>query len=149
MTSITARNAKALTERNGTTLPETKVVAKGNKVVAKDNDPKAVAQGNDQAETPKAPAPAGVPCGCGCGIETNPGRLYKPGHDARHAGQVGLALYEGREGAQDELAKLGPKLQEKANRFADNRRTADAKKAQAARIRKAAAEALKAELASL
>lgn len=37
--------------------------------------------------------PAGLPgCLCGCGEVTNRTSNYRPGHDARHAGQVGRAL---------------------------------------------------------
>lgn len=38
-------------------------------------------------------APTGTDCRCGCGERTNKKALYRPGHDARHAGQVArLAL---------------------------------------------------------
>jgi hypothetical protein len=31
-------------------------------------------------------------CGCGCGEHVAKGRTFRPGHDARHAGNVGRAL---------------------------------------------------------
>lgn len=34
------------------------------------------------------------PCGCGCGENVPPKSNYRPGHDARHAGQVGRAIAE-------------------------------------------------------
>lgn len=33
--------------------------------------------------TPAKPKKTGVPCGCGCKETTNPGRLFRQGHDAR------------------------------------------------------------------
>lgn len=44
---------------------------------------------------PKAPATpaAGRECGCGCGEQTSKAKvLYRPGHDARHAGAVARQL---------------------------------------------------------
>jgi hypothetical protein len=144
MTSITARNAQALTERNGTTLPKAtpapKTVAKGNK---------AVAPSKDQPETKAPAAPVAVACGCGCGQTANLGRQYRPGHDARHAGAVGRMVAEGKDGAQEALAALPAKLQAKAQAFADNRAKEAARKAAAAKVREDAKEALKAALAAI
>lgn len=43
--------------------------------------------------TETATNPAGLPsCLCGCGGVTNRNRNYRPGHDARHAGNVGRAV---------------------------------------------------------
>lgn len=154
MTSITQRNAKALVERNGTTLPET--VASGNKAVAKGKGrtPKAVAQGNEAKavapsnEAPKA-TPTPVSCHCGCGTEAKLGRRYLPGHDARHAGQVGRMVAEGKDGAQEALAALPPALKAKAERFAANRQAEADRKRLAAEIRAAAKAELAAKLAAL
>lgn len=150
MTSLTARNRKALVERNGSTLPEAKpapakTVAKSNEVVAKGKDQPVVAEGN---EAPKA-TPTPVSCHCGCGAEANLGRTYRPGHDARHAGVVGRMLAEGNDGAQAALAQLPPALQAKAQRFADNRAKEAARKDAAAKLRADAKAALKAQLAAL
>lgn len=41
-------------------------------------------------ETPKKETLA--VCGCGCGEHVAKGRTFRPGHDARHAGNVGRAL---------------------------------------------------------
>jgi hypothetical protein len=148
MTSITARNAAALKARNGSTLPDTpapkKVVAKGNK---------AVAEGKDQAAEAVAPsnkvAPTPVKCHCGCGADANLGRMYLPGHDARHAGAVARANIEGKAGAQEALELLPPKLKAKAARMIANAAAKAEKAARAKQIREAAAAALKAELAAL
>lgn len=143
MTTITERNAKALIERNGSTLPEAKTPRK---VVAKGNQ--AVAEGKDQ----KAPAKAAVPivsCGCGCGETANPGRLYKPGHDARHAGQVGRALVAKAPGAEEAAASLPTALEAKARAFAANAAKKEAAKEARAQVRADAKAALEAALAAL
>lgn len=142
MTSITQRNAQALKDRNGTTVPEVKstprkAVAKGNKVVAEGNK-----------SEPKA-APTPVKCHCGCGAEANVGRTYRPGHDARHAGQVARANIEGAQGAAEALELLPAKLKAKAARMIANAAAKEEKRAAAARIRENARQALKAELAAL
>lgn len=147
MTSITERNAQALIERNGTTLPKTKAAPR--KAVAKGN--KAVAEGN-QPEAKAAPTP--VKCHCGCGAEANIGRTYRPGHDARHAGQVARAVIEApigqaREAATEAKNALPPKLRAKADRMIANAAAKEEKRAAAARIRENARQALKAELAAL
>lgn len=145
MTSITARNSAALVAKHGTTLPETPAPTKRAKQT------KAEAPAPDATET-KAPAPARpatVACGCGCGTEAKPGRLYLPGHDARHAGQVGRALAAKAPGAEDAALALPPALQAKARAFATNRAKEATRKAEAARIREEAARQLKAALAAL
>src|SRR5215212_1459355 len=38
-------------------------------------------------------------CRCGCGEQVGRGALYRPGHDARHASQVGRAMMAA--GAED------------------------------------------------
>lgn len=144
MTSITARNAAALAERNGTTLPKTKAPQ------AKETKAEAPAPEAPVAEAPAPkPTPTGVPCGCGCGATTNPGRLYRPGHDARHAGQVGRMLAAKAPGAEEAALALPAALETKARAFAANREREEAKKAASARIRAAAKAALAAELAAL
>jgi hypothetical protein len=139
MTSITARNAAALAERNGTTLP-----------TAKESKGKATPS-TAPAPTPNpAPAaPAGVACPCGCGQTANPGRVYRPGHDARHAGQVGRALVANTEGAEAALASLAPALQKKARDFADRQARIAKAKAEAAKIRAQAKADLAAALAAI
>jgi hypothetical protein len=130
--------------------PRTQAVAAGKDVVAPGNDSPAVAKGNDPAPTPpKAPAPAPAPCACSCGADANVGKAYRPGHDARHAGQVGRLLVAKAPAAQAEFAKLPPALRAKAERFAANRLAAEMKKATARELRAKAAAALKAELAAL
>lgn len=39
-----------------------------------------------------APAASAGGCLCGCGLPTSKGKAYRPGHDARHAGQVAGAI---------------------------------------------------------
>jgi hypothetical protein len=148
MTSTTTRNAKALTDRNGSTLPKTtptKAVAKGNKAVAPSNKP--------EAQAPKAPAPQaapeGIPCHCGCGSTAKPGRSYLPGHDARHAGQIGRALAAKAPGAEAARDALPAALKAKAERFAANRAAEATRKAVAAKIREDAKTALTAALAAI
>lgn len=144
MTSITDRNAQALIERNGTTLPKA--------TPAKKAPRKTVAKGNDQAAKVVAPsneAPTPVQCRCSCGYEAKFGRSYLPGHDARHAGQVGRALVANAEGAQEQLKALPPKLAEKARRFQANAAAKAERQAKAAAIRANAKAAMKAELAAL
>lgn len=94
--------------------------------------------------TPAAPAaPTAVACGCGCGAMANIGRQYRPGHDARHAGQVGRIIAENAEITPEQEGALiaslpTPALQAKAAAFVQKRRTE-------AKI-KAAKAALRAEL---
>lgn len=150
MTSTTARNAAALAARHTPTLDG--LVAQGNKAVAKGKGrtPKAVAQGNEaKAVAPSNEAPTPVSCHCGCGTEAKLGRRYLPGHDARHAGQVGRMVAEGKDGAQEALAALPPALKAKAERFAANRQAEADRKRLAAEIRAAAKAELAAKLAAL
>lgn len=103
-----------------------------------------------QAVTPAAPtAPQPVACGCGCGEMANLGRQYRPGHDARHAGQVARAVIAKEEGALDRLAALAPKLQAKAQGMIDRDSKKAAEKALRAEIRAAAKAELDAKLAAL
>jgi hypothetical protein len=100
--------------------------------------------------TQAAPAePTPVSCHCGCGTDAKLGRRYLPGHDARHAGQVGRALAEGKGGAQEALAALPPKLREKAERFAANRERETKAKAARAELRQKMTEELAEKLAAL
>lgn len=140
MTTITERNAKALADRNGTTIPEAPKPTK-----------KAQAKATPETKAPATPkeTPKPVQCHCGCGDEAKVGRSYLPGHDARHAGEVGRALAAKAPGAEDALKALPPKLAEKAQRFADNRAKEADRKAQAKAIRDQAAKDLKAALAAL
>jgi hypothetical protein len=146
MTSITARNAAALTERNGSTLPQTKATPKTK--ATKEAPAKEATVAETPEKAPKA-TPTPVACHCGCGETANIGRTYRPGHDARHAGQVARRVVANVPGADAELAALPPKLQEKAARFVSNRGAETERKAKAAEIRKAAAAELKAKLAAL
>ena len=141
MTTITERNAAALIERNGTTLPE----AAPRKRTRKAAPAPATAPETPETEAPAAPSL----CRCGCGEETKPGRLYRPGHDARHAGDVARRVVAGAPEAEAELAALPPKLAEKARRFVSNRAAESARKEKAAAIRAAAKAALQAELAAI
>lgn len=69
-------------------------------------------------------------CLCGCGEVLTTRSLYRPGHDARHAGQVGRAVAEIMNGGHDEgdqieidrlYGTLGSDLlRSKAERVADN-----------------------------
>ena len=143
MTSITARNAQALIERNGSTLPKPAPAKAPRKTVAKGKDqaPKAVAPSNE--------APTPIKCRCGCGADANLGRSYRPGHDARHAGQVARANIEGAPGAAEALELLPAALKAKAARMIANAAAKAERKQQAALLRERAREALKAELAAL
>lgn len=70
-------------------------------------------------------------CLCGCGIMVNSRKTwYRPGHDARHASQVGKAmaalLDEGRRSEANELLKQlqhSTRLQDKAKSIASNNRS--------------------------
>lgn len=47
----------------------------------------------DEAPAPKPKAPTSLlACKCGCGELANKDRDYRPGHDARHAGNIGRAM---------------------------------------------------------
>lgn len=151
MTSITARNAAALTERNGSTIPEAPAPAPTPKVGKAGKAAKAAAPAPKAA---KATAPTQAPCGCGCAAPAKPGRTYLPGHDARHAGQVGRWLAanpKATPAAQAaEVAKLPtPALQAKARKFAANRAAEATRKTAAAELRARYQAELKSKLAEL
>lgn len=149
MTSITARNALS-TEGTVTELLKAAPKAAGGgarKAVAKGKD--AVAEGKDQPVKAAPAKPEPVACNCGCGEMANLGRAYKPGHDARHAGQVGRMLAEGNDGAQAAFDALPAKLQEKASRFAANRAKEAATKDAKAAIKAEMAAELTRRLAAL
>lgn len=67
--------------------------------------------------TKRDPNPANLPsclCGCGTVIQSRKG-MYRPGHDARHAGNIGRALMEAGRIDSDLLEKLPTdKLRDKA-----------------------------------
>lgn len=68
-----------------------------------------------KAVKPVKPAPAN--CACGCGAPTVTAKaVFLSGHDARHAGSIGrlLAANPTDKPALDALARMTPKLQEKA-----------------------------------
>jgi len=131
MTSTTQANASKLIERNGSVLPK----------------PTPKAKAKAPAKAPAQPTP--VACNCGCGAMANLGRAYKPGHDARHAGEVGRKLAAGTEGAQAELDALPTKLADKARKFAENRAKEAKTKAAAAAIRAKAKADLAEAIAAL
>ena len=92
-------------------------------------------------KAPKAaPAPVPVeasPCRCNCGNPTKrPSATYLPGHDARHAGDIGRSVADldlEQAAIRIELALGTPALQAKATRVAENtRRNAAIKAAKAA-----------------
>lgn len=96
--------------------------------------------------TPK-PVPAKakqqVKCGCGCGNLT--ARTYKPGHDARHAGQVARSIIKGADPKEALKALPTDALRTKAQRMVTRHEvTAQAKAAKAEAL-----AAYKAALASL
>jgi hypothetical protein len=71
--------------------------------------------------TAKRPVSASAPkpCGCGCGEQVGRRATYRPGHDARHASAVGLAIFHRREGSpqqdvSDLLEPLSAALRAKA-----------------------------------
>lgn len=104
------------------------------------------------AKAPKAtPAPAAAakpasaqPCRCGCGEQTiRPEALYRPGHDARHAGAIAKAILAGADAAEA-LKPLTPRLQEKAKgivQAAADRKSRRAASGDAMRAARAAAKA--------
>ena len=59
-------------------------------------------------------------CGCGCGETTK--ATFRPGHDARHAGNTGRALAANPKDktALADLAAMTPALRAKAERVRDN-----------------------------
>lgn len=60
-----------------------------------------------KADATEKRAAATGSCKCGCGAPTsNSRRLYRPGHDARHAGQVARAIAAGQVTLADGLAQL-------------------------------------------
>lgn len=72
------------------------------------------------------------PCGCGCEEPVGPRALFRPGHDARHAGATGRALAANPKdkAANAALAAMSDSLRAKAERVRDNA-IAKAKKAKA------------------
>lgn len=59
-------------------------------------------------------------CACRCGEPVGAKAMYRPGHDARHAGLVARAIVEDPKRAKALLATLpSPSLQAKAQRAAD------------------------------
>lgn len=60
-------------------------------------------------------------CGCGCGQPTR--NTYRPGHDARAAGQVGRALIAGTMSKAEAQLLLSPALLAKALRMAETKAT--------------------------
>lgn len=57
----------------------------------------------DEAPAPKAKAPTNLAdCKCGCGEQANKDRDYRPGHDARHAGNIGREMAARRATSPDE-----------------------------------------------
>lgn len=95
--------------------------------------------------TPAAKVTA-QPCRCGCKAQTvRPEALYLPGHDARHAGQVGRALIADPTKAATLLKTLPtPALRTKAEGMVKTAQAKVAKKAAGAEARKAAQAAAKA-----
>jgi hypothetical protein len=87
----------------------------------------------------KSAATGPHPCGCGCGEVLTSRAVYRPGHDARHAGQVGreIAANYATKGfdRRELLATLGSdKLREKAERIAENATTKATKRAEPPRV---------------
>lgn len=80
------------------------------------------------------PNPADLPeCKCGCGEICNRNRNYRPGHDARHAGQVARHIAKHDPSEEDRTTLLGflptRALQIKADNMADRLLKKDAVKA--------------------
>ena len=80
------------------------------------------------------PNPADLPvCKCGCGEICNRGRNYRPGHDARHAGQIARHIAKHDPTEEDRTTLLGflptAALQRKADDMADRLLRKDAAKA--------------------
>lgn len=78
-------------------------------------------------------APAPATCRCGCGAQVASRRLYRPGHDARHAGVAARAALAGDPTAVAALPT--PALQAKAQGLADRWRAAAQEKAARAQAR--------------
>lgn len=93
----------------------------------------------DTKATPAAAAPAPQTCRCGCNQQVAARRLYRPGHDARHAGVAARA-------GADAIAQLPtPALQAKATALAARWQAAAEEKAAKATARAEAAAAKAAE----
>lgn len=94
-------------------------------------------------------APTTRHCNCGCGEATSSSRtMYKPGHDARHAGMVARAMAAAKINGDKEytpaLADLpSPKLRAKAEAMAKRIVEQVSSKAQKAAARKSATKAPK------
>lgn len=110
-----------------------------------------------KASTPKAPARKDVgvhDCYCGCGEQVGGKSFYKPGHDARHAGQIGrLVASTGNKKHLDDLpsealVNKAKGIAAKALEKADKKRAAESAKQQA-KIDKANATQNKADDAAL
>lgn len=69
----------------------------------------APAKAAKKAAAKKTSNPANLPtCLCGCGLVANRGRNYKPGHDARHAGEV--ARYAAGRNAEERYTVIADRL---------------------------------------
>lgn len=116
--------------------------------------PRKTAPAAAKGTTPKAPtaakaAPVRSACRCGCKA-TGPG-AYRPGHDARHAGQVGRFLLTGPTPAEAKTALAAlptDALRDKARGMAKTAAAKDAKRQARKDAVAAAKAAYKAALAS-
>lgn len=100
------------------------------------------------AKAPKAPAAKSTkasPCKCGCAEQTiRPEAMYRPGHDARHAGAVGKAILAGGD-AKALLATLPTeRLREKAQGMVQASADRKARRAQSGDAMREARKAAKA-----
>lgn len=90
---------------------------------------------------PTAPAAENRVCRCGCKAPVGPRALYRPGHDARHAGQIARALV----GAKD--AAAAKRLLDRLPSEALQRKAITQATAAKARLATAEAEAAEADAA--
>lgn len=102
-------------------------------------------EATEATEVTTTEAPTPTPCRCGCGQPTvRAEAMYLPGHDARHAGQVGRAIIADPTQAEAELAKLPTdRLRAKAQAMLTRSAHRDAERA----ARQAAREAARAAYA--
>jgi hypothetical protein len=71
---------------------------------------------------PKTDNPEARYCGCSCGEPVRQNADYRPGHDARHASQIGrtLAANPKDRDALAAIKRMSPPLRAKAERIRDN-----------------------------
>lgn len=68
-------------------------------------DPELIEAEAEPEVKPITPKKESKPCQCGCGLFASKGKMFRPGHDQRHKGNLIRAMQEGSVEAEQELIK--------------------------------------------